>query len=222
MAAFMEKKRPSEEEDEDSVTAAVAEEDAKGWSDRRWRGRGGCGGGVTLEGFVLGAAGNGEGGKTRRSLTDEDLEELKGCLDLGFGFSYEEIPELRNTLPALELCYSMSQMLRLDDPNQQMSSENSPLLAHWRISSPADMSKSMKRSFAILFILQLVIFFAFSFVDATRLKDGRCDELYIVEEGETLQTISVKCDNIFILDDNPHIGDTDDIGPGTVLFIRQA
>lgn len=136
MAAFMEKKRPSEEEDEDSVTAAVAEEDAKGWSDRRWRGRGGCGGGVTLEGFVLGAAGNGEGGKTRRSLTDEDLEELKGCLDLGFGFSYEEIPELRNTLPALELCYSMSQMLRLDDPNQQMSSENSPLLAHWRISSP--------------------------------------------------------------------------------------
>ncbi|KAI5314233.1 hypothetical protein L3X38_043409 [Prunus dulcis] len=35
-----------------------------------------------------------------QSLTDEDLDELKGCLDLGFGFSYEEIPELCNTLPA--------------------------------------------------------------------------------------------------------------------------
>ena len=39
-----------------------------------------------------------------KSLTDEDLDELKGCLDLGFGFSYDEIPELCNTLPALELC----------------------------------------------------------------------------------------------------------------------
>ena len=44
-----------------------------------------------------------------RSLTDDDLEELKGCVDLGFGFSYNEIPELCGTLPALELCYSMSQ-----------------------------------------------------------------------------------------------------------------
>ncbi|KAL4555330.1 hypothetical protein LXL04_037947 [Taraxacum kok-saghyz] len=43
-----------------------------------------------------------------KSLTDEDLDELKGCLDLGFGFSYNEIPELCNTLPTLELCYSMS------------------------------------------------------------------------------------------------------------------
>ncbi|CAA6667802.1 unnamed protein product [Spirodela intermedia] len=45
-------------------------------------------------------------------------------------------------------------------------------------------------------------------------------ELYVAEEGETLQTISVKCDADFILDDNPHIQDTDDVGPGTVLFIR--
>ncbi|CAA7404618.1 unnamed protein product [Spirodela intermedia] len=49
---------------------------------------------------------------------------------------------------------------------------------------------------------------------------GRCEELYVAEEGETLQTISVKCDADFILDDNPHIQDTDDVGPGTVLFIR--
>ncbi|KAK2459190.1 carboxylate clamp-TPR protein [Trifolium repens] len=39
-----------------------------------------------------------------KSLTDDDLDDLKGCFDLGFGFSYDEIPELCNTLPALELC----------------------------------------------------------------------------------------------------------------------
>jgi len=36
-----------------------------------------------------------------RSLTDDDLEELKGCVDLGFGFSCDEIPELQSTLSAL-------------------------------------------------------------------------------------------------------------------------
>lgn len=59
-----------------------------------------------------------------KSLTDEDLDELKGCLDLGFGFSYDEIPELCNTLPALELCYSMSN--------------------NWKISSPGDHPQDVK------------------------------------------------------------------------------
>lgn len=78
--------------------------------------------------------------KRTKSLTDDDLDELKGCLDLGFGFSYDEIPELCNTLPALELCYSMSQKF-LDD--HQKTPENSPLadsvsspIANWKISSP--------------------------------------------------------------------------------------
>lgn len=59
--------------------------------------------------------------------------------------------------------------------------------------------------------------------DARQLRadDGLCDEFYVAEEGETLQTISVKCNNIFILEDNPQINDTDDIGPGTVLYMRQ-
>ena len=47
-----------------------------------------------------------------RSLTDDDLEELKGCVDLGFGFSCDEIPELRSTLPTLKHCYSMTQCLQ--------------------------------------------------------------------------------------------------------------
>jgi hypothetical protein len=84
-----------------------------------------------------------------KSLTDDDLDELKGCLDLGFGFSYDEIPELCNTLPALELCYSMSQKF-IDD--QQKSPEHSPAIsesgsspiANWKISSPGDHPEDVK------------------------------------------------------------------------------
>ncbi|KAJ9558824.1 hypothetical protein OSB04_013438 [Centaurea solstitialis] len=89
-----------------------------------------------------------------KSLTDEDLEELKGCLDLGFGFSYDEIPELCNTLPALELCYSMSQKF-LDDhqkspespasaSSESSSSPASGATANWKISSPGDDPEDVK------------------------------------------------------------------------------
>ncbi|CAL1365990.1 unnamed protein product [Linum trigynum] len=104
--------------------------------------------------------------KRAKSLTDDDLDELKGCLDLGFGgFSYDEIPELCNTLPALELCYSMSQKF-LDDTNQKSSfpaegmdssSDGSPAdgvaasdqaasspIANWKISSPGDHPEDVK------------------------------------------------------------------------------
>jgi hypothetical protein len=79
-------------------------------------------------------------------LTDDDLDELKGCLDLGFGFSYDEIPELCNTLPALELCYSMSQ--KFLDEHQKSPEGSSPAvaeaansspIANWKISSPGEM-----------------------------------------------------------------------------------
>ncbi|CAH9101295.1 unnamed protein product [Cuscuta europaea] len=93
-----------------------------------------------------------------KSLTDDDLEELKGCLDLGFGFNYEEIPELCNTLPALELCYSMTQKYLLQDdhhhsaaaaaahpasPSSSSSSASSPI-ANWKISSPGDDPEEVK------------------------------------------------------------------------------
>ncbi|KAM1249041.1 hypothetical protein ACFX2I_031758 [Malus domestica] len=102
---------------------------------------------VLLEGYVE-AADDDDLSRTK-SLTDEDLDELKGCLDLGFGFSYEEIPELCNTLPALELCYSMSQKF-MDE--HQKSPENSPAavdsvstqIANWKISSPGDHPEDVK------------------------------------------------------------------------------
>lgn len=109
--------------------------------------------GVFLEGYV--EAGGEEEDLTRtKSLTDEDLEELRGCLDLGFGFSYDEIPELCNTLPALELCYSMSQRFLDDHPHKSPDSAASPdetsspppsgPIASWRISSPGDHPEDVK------------------------------------------------------------------------------
>lgn len=80
--------------------------------------------------------------------------------------------------------------------------------------------KAVVRLLPALFILQAI--FVATTGDARYLREhSQCDEFYAAEEGETLQTISVKCNNIFILDDNPQINDTDDIGPGTVLYMRQ-
>ncbi|KAF8108698.1 hypothetical protein N665_0104s0024 [Sinapis alba] len=112
---------------------------------------------VLLEGYVEAASSDDQEDLTRgKSLTDDDLEELKGCLDLGFGFSYDEIPELFNTLPALELCYSMSQKF-LDDQQNQKSPEmclveedtlppasTTNPVASWKISSPGDNPDDVK------------------------------------------------------------------------------
>ncbi|XP_073012824.1 uncharacterized protein [Typha latifolia] len=107
------------------------------------------GSGVTLEGYVeamdgsdQASDGGGDGVTRTKSLTDDDLEELKGCLDLGFGFNYEEIPELCNTLPALELCYSMSQRFLVEDAVEPPL-PSSPI-ANWKISSPGDHPEEVK------------------------------------------------------------------------------
>ncbi|PKU65259.1 uncharacterized protein LOC110109573 [Dendrobium catenatum] len=136
-------KRIEEEPDDDDV--------------RRWPRKGRSGSAVMLEGYVDVAEGGENGseggvemvGRTK-SLTDDDLEELKGCLDLGFGFVFEEIPELCNTLPALELCYSMSQKF-LDEQQQRQSvgvsgvaGAPSTPVANWKISSPGDHPDDVK------------------------------------------------------------------------------
>ncbi|KAL5221210.1 hypothetical protein ABZP36_025923 [Zizania latifolia] len=95
------------------------------------------------------AAASGSGGVVgrTRSLTEEDLEELKGCLDLGFGFAYHEIPELCATLPALELCYSMRRRF-LDEqsaPGEEPAPPAAtPPLPNWRISGPGDDPEEVK------------------------------------------------------------------------------
>ncbi|KAI3800138.1 hypothetical protein L1987_35448 [Smallanthus sonchifolius] len=46
-----------------------------------------------------------------------------------------------------------------------------------------------------------------------------CDEIYVVGEGETVHTISDKCGDPFIVEENPHIHDPDDVFPGLVIKI---
>ncbi|RWW25724.1 hypothetical protein BHE74_00034044 [Ensete ventricosum] len=59
----------------------------------------------------------GDGGERRatkrvRNLTDEDLDELRGCIELGFGFNEEEGGhDLRDTLPALDLYFAVNRQL---------------------------------------------------------------------------------------------------------------
>ncbi|WMV42813.1 hypothetical protein MTR67_036198 [Solanum verrucosum] len=63
-----------------------------------------------------------------------------------------------------------------------------------------------------------------SFLEARNLREDNqqlrlCDEIHVVRERETLQTISDKCGDPFILIENTHINDADDIYPGLVLKI---
>ncbi|CAI0404169.1 unnamed protein product [Linum tenue] len=46
-----------------------------------------------------------------------------------------------------------------------------------------------------------------------------CEEIYVVGEGETLNTISEKCGDPYIVEENPHIHDPDDVFPGLVIKI---
>ncbi|KAL6546104.1 hypothetical protein OROGR_009978 [Orobanche gracilis] len=44
-----------------------------------------------------------------RSVTDDDLDELRGCLDLGFQFDSPDLdPKLSSTFPALEFYHAVN------------------------------------------------------------------------------------------------------------------
>ncbi|KAL1215808.1 hypothetical protein V5N11_024341 [Cardamine amara subsp. amara] len=71
-----------------------------------------------------------------KSVTDEDLEELKGCIELGFGFepdSPELDPRLSETLPALGLYCAV---------NKQYSSRLSRTSSLSSIASEGEVSNS--------------------------------------------------------------------------------
>ncbi|CAH2044590.1 unnamed protein product, partial [Thlaspi arvense] len=56
-------------------------------------------------------------------LTDEDLRELKGSIELGFGFKEEAGLKLCNTLPALDLYFAVNRQLSpLPSPSSSRSS----------------------------------------------------------------------------------------------------
>ncbi|XVF59420.1 hypothetical protein PTKIN_Ptkin07bG0274500 [Pterospermum kingtungense] len=52
--------------------------------------------------------GNSKNGRSK-SVTDEDLDELKACIELGFGFDSPEVDQrLSDTLPALGFYYAVN------------------------------------------------------------------------------------------------------------------
>lgn len=68
-----------------------------------------------------------------RSVTDDDLEELKACIELGFGFDSPEVDRrLSDTLPALELYYAVNKQY-----NDGVSKPSSPPLTVPRCDTPS-------------------------------------------------------------------------------------
>ncbi|KAG4189257.1 hypothetical protein ERO13_A08G215800v2 [Gossypium hirsutum] len=96
----------------------------------------------------------------KNGLTDEDLYELKGCIELGFGFNEEEGQKLCNTLPALDLYFAVNRQLSpspASTPQSRRSSSSSSLggrsssfdspvsePADWKIYSPGENPQQVK------------------------------------------------------------------------------
>lgn len=60
-------------------------------------------------------------------LTDEDLSELKGSIELGFGFNEEQGQQLTPTLPALDLYFAVNRQISpVSTPGSGGSSSSRP------------------------------------------------------------------------------------------------
>ncbi|KFK43191.1 hypothetical protein AALP_AA1G091600 [Arabis alpina] len=60
-------------------------------------------------------------------LTDEDLSELKGSIELGFGFNEEQGQQLTTTLPALDLYFAVNRQISpVSTPGSSGSSSSRP------------------------------------------------------------------------------------------------
>ncbi len=94
-----------------------------------------------------------------KSLTDEDMDELRGCIDLGFGFGFHSEEEgdhkLCDTLPALYFYYAVNKHYNGSKfkssppppPHSHSLDETPPQgqdLDTWIISSPGDNPQLVK------------------------------------------------------------------------------
>ncbi|KAJ8621203.1 hypothetical protein MRB53_029732 [Persea americana] len=89
-----------------------------------------------------------------RSLTDGDLSELKGSIELGFGFKEEDGQILCQTLPALDLYFAVNRQFsdssKVGSPispeatSSSSGSPKSPIVDSWKIFSPGDKPQHVK------------------------------------------------------------------------------
>ncbi|KAI9084779.1 hypothetical protein K1719_033185 [Acacia pycnantha] len=83
-------------------------------------------------------------------VTDEDLSELRGCIELGFGFEEEGAQELCATLPALDLYFAVNRQLSASPRSTNTSSSSpSPTTNNtdpdaWKICSPGEDPEQVK------------------------------------------------------------------------------
>lgn len=82
---------------------------------------------------------SGSGGPNRlrrnKSVSDDDLEELKACIELGFGFDSPEVdPKLSDTIPALEFYYAVNK--QYSNSLSRSSSSSSLVASDTEIESP--------------------------------------------------------------------------------------
>jgi hypothetical protein len=64
---------------------------------------------------------------TKGGLTDEDLDELRGSMELGFGFDEKGGQNLCDTLPALDLYFAVNR--QLSEPKMRWSTSSAPSLS---------------------------------------------------------------------------------------------
>ncbi|KAH6783164.1 1-phosphatidylinositol-4 [Perilla frutescens var. hirtella] len=67
--------------------------------------------------------------KEADNLTDEDLHELKGCIELGFGFNEENGQRLCTTLPALDLYFAVNRQFVTSPLSSPASNASAPSIA---------------------------------------------------------------------------------------------
>uniref|UniRef100_A0A7N0T4Y6 Uncharacterized protein n=1 Tax=Kalanchoe fedtschenkoi TaxID=63787 RepID=A0A7N0T4Y6_KALFE len=87
-------------------------------------------------------------------LTDEDMKELKGFMELGFRFSEEDGERLGSTLPALDLYLAVNRHVCPSPVSTPHSARLSPASSfagsptrdsdHWKICSPGEDPKQVK------------------------------------------------------------------------------
>lgn len=88
-----------------------------------------------------------------KSVSDDDLEELKACIELGFGFDSPEIDsKLSNMIPALELYRDVNNQYK--NHSLSRSSSTSSLASERHTSSPTTIfNPGISNSYYFVFVI---------------------------------------------------------------------
>ncbi|MBA0771220.1 hypothetical protein Gotri_019715 [Gossypium trilobum] len=90
-----------------------------------------------------------------KKLTDEDLHELKGSIELGFGFEEEQGQQLCQTLPALDLYFAVNRQVSSSPVSSPHGGgpaftpscnefESPRSILDWKICNPGDNPQQVK------------------------------------------------------------------------------